>query len=101
MAALSRTSVRVSWLRIEMLQSTDYTLYGYIVYYSQEGQSEVRSVTVNSTVNNVVIEDLVSNAEYLFQVAAIIQLNLDLITGMRSLAVPCKLVCGNELSNIW
>ena len=80
---VSDTSVRVSWDSVDIPEIT-----GYIVYYSQTGnrkrQSE-ESITVPSSDNSVVIEGLLNNAEYQFQVAAIAELDGDVIMGQRSL----------------
>ena len=65
---VSDTSVRVSWDSVDIPEIT-----GYTVYYSQTGnrkrQSE-GSTTVPSSDNSVVIEGLLNNVEYQFQVVA-------------------------------
>ena len=99
---LSDTSVRVSWTRVRPSRSTDYTLDSYIIYYTQKGTRKQESVTVSSGNDNLVIQDLTSMAEYNFQVATIINVDGELIQGLRSSAVEaelsfCKLVHGNEL----
>ena len=110
MEVLSATSVRVSWKRIEVnIQTIYYSFYGYQVYYSQKGrQGEEVSVTVQGTENNVVIEDLISDVKFLFQVVSIVRLNgKQLIMGMRSSVVEahtsvadtCKLIQSNESSD--
>ena len=80
---VSDTSVRVSWDSVDIPEIT-----GYIVYYSQTGnrkrQSE-ESITVPSSDNSVVIEGLLNNVEYQFQVVAIAELDGDVIMGQRSL----------------
>jgi hypothetical protein len=78
---VSANSVRVSWDSIDIPEIT-----GYTVYYSQTGNRERQSeVTVPSSDNSVVIEGLVNNEEYQFQVAAIAVLDADMITkGQRS-----------------
>ena len=80
---VSASSVRVSWEGVDIPEIT-----GYTVYYSQTGnknrQSEKLFVTVPSSVNSVVIGDLVSNVEYQFQVAAIAELDGVGFTGTRS-----------------
>ena len=79
---VSDSSVRVSWDSVDIPEITDYT-----VYYSQTGnrkrQSE-GSITVPSSDNSVVIEDL-SSAEYQFQVAAIAEVDGEMIVGQRSI----------------
>ena len=80
---VSDTSVRVSWDSVDIPEIT-----GYTVYYSQTGnrkrQSE-ESITVSSSDNSVVIEGLLNNVEYQFQVVAIAELDGDVIMGQRSL----------------
>ena len=80
---VSDTSVRVSWDGVDIPEIT-----GYTVYYSQTGnrkrQSE-ESITVPSSDNSVVIEGLLNNVKYQFQVAAIAELDGDVIMGQRSL----------------
>ena len=61
--ATSATSVRVSWDRLDIPEIT-----GYIVYYSQTGNSEMitieTSVSVQSSQNSVMIYNLLTNVEY-------------------------------------
>ena len=80
---VSDTSVRVSWDSVDIPEIT-----GYTVYYSQTGnrkrQSE-DSITVPSSDNFVVIEGLLNNVEYQFQVVAIAELDGDVIMGQRSI----------------
>ena len=79
---VSDTSVRVSWDSVDIPEIT-----GYTVYYSQTGnkkrQSE-ESITVPSSDNSVVIEGLLNNVEYQFQVVAIAELDGDVIMGQRT-----------------
>ena len=79
---VSDTSVRVSWDSVDIPEIT-----GYTVYYNQTGnrkrQSE-ESITVPSSDNSVVIEGLLNNVEYQFQVVAIAELDGDVIMGQRS-----------------
>ena len=64
---LTSTSVRVSWDRIDITEITNYT-----VYYSATGsRRNEQSITVSSFQNSVMIDDLLSNVEYQFQVAAV------------------------------
>ena len=81
---LTATSVRVSWDEIPV----DGVMYR--VYYSQTGnrkrQSE-ESITVPSSNNSVVIEGLLNNVEYQFQVVAIAELDGDVIMGQRSMII--------------
>ena len=61
---VSASSVRVTWVSVDIPEITNYT-----VYY-QTGNMERESVTVPSTTNSKMIEGLVTNEEYQFQVAA-------------------------------
>ena len=89
MEVASATSLRVSWDTIDIPEVT-----GYVVYYCQTGrrlQTEQESmISVPSSVSSVVIEGLVSNVEYQFQVVAIAELDGDTITGERSM--PTKVL---------
>ena len=71
--ATSATSVRVSWERLDIPEIT-----GYIVYYSQTGNSEMvtieRSVSVQSSQNSVMIYNLLTDVEYQFQTVAFAEL---------------------------
>ena len=100
-AAVSPTSMMVSWKGIDhkILQFMDYSLYGYTIYYRQKKNESV-TVLINSSDNMVVIEDLIANTVYKFQVAAIIDFSGKLITGVRSAVVEahiyvCKLLYKN------
>ena len=76
---LSATSVRVSW---ELLDIPEIT--GYIVYYSQTGNSG-NDTTVNfpSSTSSVVITDLTSSTEYQFEVVAVAELDGEVVMGKR------------------
>ena len=75
---LTSTSVRVSWDRIDIMEITNYT-----VYYSATGNEQ--SVTVPSSQNSVVVDDLLSDVDYQFQVAAVALLYGDVrVMGQRS-----------------
>ena len=80
---VSDTSVRVSWDSVDIPEIT-----GYTVYYNQTGnrkrQSE-ESITVPISDNSVVIEGLLNNVEYQFQVAAIAEVDGETIVGQRSI----------------
>ena len=86
----SDTSVRVSW------DSLGPDITGYIVYYSQTGNSEgvttEQSLSVPNTADSedkvsVLIGDLVHNVEYQFQVVATAELEGKVVMGQRSMAV--------------
>ena len=79
---LSETSVNVSWESV-----TFPGIVFYIVYYrpseTMRRQSE-QSVTVPSSESSVMIEDLMTNVEYQFQVAATAELEGVIYLGERS-----------------
>ena len=81
---LSDTSVRVSWDSVDIPEIT-----GYTIYYSQTGnrkkQKSEEFITVSSSITSVVIEGLLNNVEYQFQVVAIAELDGDVFIGQRSL----------------
>ena len=86
----SDTSVRVSW------DSLGPDITGYIVYYSQTGNSEgvttEQSLSVPNTADSedkvsVLIGDLVHNVEYQFQVVATAELEGEVVVGQRSMRV--------------
>ena len=68
--ALSATAVRVSWNSVAIPEIT-----GYIVYYSEKAIASEMSITVNSSMTSVDIEDLLKIEKYQFQVAAIAEVN--------------------------
>ena len=81
---LSATSLRVSWDRLDIPEIT-----GYIVYYSQTGNSEMVTIETSVTVVGseetfVVIDNLRSGVEYQFQVVAVAELDGDVVMGERS-----------------
>ena len=75
---LSATSIQVSWDRLDIPEIT-----GYIVYYSQTGNSEMVT-TVSSSENSVTIENLLTDVEYQFQVVAVAELDGEVVMGERS-----------------
>ena len=77
---LSATSVQVTWDQLDIPEIT-----GYIVYYSQTGNSEMIT-TVSGSENFVTIDNLLTNVEYQFQVVAVAELDeeSDTIMGERS-----------------
>ena len=74
---VSAGSVRVSWDCLIIPEIT-----GYIVYYSQTGNTQ--SMNVTTSTNSVLIDGLMNNVEYQFQVAAIAELDGDVLVGERS-----------------
>ena len=81
---LSDTSVNVSWESVTVPGIVRYTVY-YRPTDTMGRQSE-QSVTVPSSESSVVIEDLMTGVEYLFQVVATAQLGLQVFAGERSLS---------------
>ncbi len=82
MEPLSATSVNVSWENVTVPGIVSYTVY-YRPRETMGGPSE-QSVTVPSSESSVVIENLMTNVEYQFQVAATAELGGDLFHGERS-----------------
>ena len=70
----SATSVRVSWDRLDIPEIT-----GYIVYYSQR-QTDITE-HIFSHENSVIIDNLLSDVEYQFEVVAMAELDGDVVTG--------------------
>ena len=74
-------SVRVSWDSLDIPEIT-----GYTVFYNRTGNgTEEQSVNVTTSHDSVVIDNLMNNVEYQFQVAAIAKLDGVLIVGERSM----------------
>ena len=70
----SATSVRVSWDRLDIPEIT-----GYIVYYSQR-QTDITE-HIFSHENSVIIDNLLTDVEYQFEVVAVAELDGDVVTG--------------------
>ena len=75
---VSATSIQVSWDRLDIRELT-----GYIVYYSQAGNSEMNT-TLSSSENSVAFNNLLTDVEYQFQVLAVAELDGETIMGERS-----------------
>ena len=71
----SATSVRVSWDRLDIPEIT-----GYIVYYSQR-QRDITENNIFSHENSVIIDNLLTDVEYQFEVVAMAELDGDVVTG--------------------
>ena len=71
----SATSVRVSWDRLDIPEIT-----GYIVYYSRR-QRHITENNIFSHENSVIIDNLLSDVEYQFEVVAVVELDGDVVTG--------------------
>ena len=72
--------MRVSWDTLDVPEIT-----GYIVYYSQTGNSE--KVTIANALRStsfVVVTDLTSNVEYQFEVVAVAELGGAVVIGERT-----------------
>ena len=91
---LTSTSVQVSWDRIDIMEITNYT-----VYYSTTGsRRNEQSITVASSQNSVMIDDLLSDVDYQFQVAAVALLYGDVrVKGQRS-EISLRKICICNLS---
>ena len=78
---VSNTSVNVSWESVTVPGIVNYT-----VYYRPETMRRQceQSVTVPSSDSSVVIEDLITNVEYQFQVATVAELGGVISLGERS-----------------
>ena len=70
----STTSVRVSWDRLDIPEIT-----GYIVYYSQRQRDITEHIFSHE--NSVIIDNLLSDVEYHFEVVAVAELDGDVVTG--------------------
>ena len=77
----SLTSVRVSWDGVNITEITSY-----IVYYSVvDGNGRQKTVPQNQT--SVVIDNLMIDEQYHFQVVAIVEERGKLIMGQRSMEI--------------
>ena len=78
---VSATSVRVSWDRLDIPEIT-----GYIVYYSQTMNSEMDTNTEQSinAIISVIIDNLLTDVEYKFEVVAVAELDGNVTMGRRS-----------------
>ena len=102
---LSPTSVRVSWDRLNIPEIT-----GYIVYYSQTGNSNEKSITklsvnISSSDTSVTIDNLTSDVQYQFEVVAVAELNGDVVIGQRSptsstILLNSSLIIGNSAQSM-
>lgn len=89
---LPANSVRVSWKRTKIPQNA-YTISSYAVYYRPTGnrkrqseEDEEKFVTVHNSVNSTVIEGLMHDLEYQFQVVVIAEVDRGaVVMGDRSL----------------
>ena len=89
---LTETSVNVSWNRIIANEITNYT-----VYYRPSDNMMSESLTVPSSESFVVIDGLVANVEYQFQVAAIAELGGQIYPGQKSPPVNITLQLSTTL----
>ena len=86
---LSNTSVGVSWESIDTSEPT----ISYRVYYNQPGNMDA---FVNASSNSIVINDLISNVEYLFYVVVIAEVDGQIFIGQRSMTVMIVAVSTTE-----
>ena len=70
----SATSVRVSWDKLDIPEIT-----GYIVYYSQR-QTDITE-HIFSHENSVIIDNLLTDVEYQFEVVAVAELDGEIAAG--------------------
>ena len=77
---LSNTSVNISW---ESIDTSELTI-SYRVYYYQPGNMDA---FVHASSNSIVIDNLISNVEYLFYVVVIAEVDGRTFTGQRSMTV--------------
>ena len=77
---LSNTSVNISW---ESIDTSELTI-SYRVYYYQP---ENMDAFVHASSNSIVIDNLISNVEYLFYVVVIAEVDGQTFTGQRSMTV--------------
>ena len=79
---LSNTSVNVSWESIDTSEPT--ISYRIHYYYNQSGNMDA---FVNASSNSIIIDNLISNVEYLFHVVIIAEVDGQTFTGQRSMTV--------------
>ena len=77
---LSASTIQVSWDRLDTPEIT-----GYRVFYSQTKMVDNEQfIMVFESKNSVTIDNLLINVEYQFQVAAVAELDGDVVMGERS-----------------
>ncbi len=77
---VSFDSVKASWDNIDIPEITGYTVY----YRQTESEESDNSADVSDSVNSILIENLMINVEYQFQVVAMAELNGEVVVGERS-----------------
>ena len=92
----SDTSVLVLWIKMNITEVTNYTLF-YSPVAGQQRQDEM-SMTVPSNENFVTITNLASDVEYQFQVSAIAEFRGQQFMGQRSQIIEDPRVFPEELS---
>ena len=58
---------------------------GYTVYYMEKGSSKRQSIVVPSSINYLVITDLLVNVDYKFQVEVLAEIERDVFLGETSM----------------
>ena len=88
---LSNTSVSVSWENIDTSELTiSYRVY---YFYNQSGNMDA---FINASSNYIVIDNLISNVEYLFYVVVIAEIDGQIFIGQRSMTVMIVAVSTTE-----
>ena len=70
-----------------------------MVYYRQKSTSEeeYQSLTLPSSDNEVELDDLIGNTVYQFQVAAIVYVDGEITTGVKSAVVEALISCKSSI----
>ena len=95
--------MRVSWDEVDIPDVT-----GYIVYYNyvdSETTTNEQSVNIPSSDTSVIIDNLISDVQYQFKVAAVADVDGDVVIGQRSptlstLVLPSSLITGNSAESM-
>ncbi len=94
---LSISSVRVSWDNSSIQDITEF-----VVYYRQTGnrnvQNEEMSVVVAASANSVIITNLVSEVEYVFEVVVRVTIGDKSVSGNRVGSNPLKITTANLMT---
>ena len=77
---INDTSVNVTW------DSPEPNITDYTVYYTQTMVNNAQSLNVSNS-TQAIVDSLINNEEYQFQVVAVADLNGEVIIGQRSVVV--------------